>query len=67
MIPARLRFRVLQRDAFRCQYCGKSARDGAVLHLDHVVPVAAGGATTEDNLITACEICNLGKSATEVV
>jgi 5-methylcytosine-specific restriction endonuclease McrA len=66
-IPPQLRFRVLQRDGFRCQYCGRSARDGATLHLDHVVPVVAGGETSEDNLITACEQCNLGKSASEVV
>jgi 5-methylcytosine-specific restriction endonuclease McrA len=32
-----------------------------VLHADHVVPVAAGGETTEVNLVTACETCNLGK------
>jgi 5-methylcytosine-specific restriction endonuclease McrA len=32
-----------------------------------VVPFAAGGETTEDNLITACETCNLGKSASGVV
>jgi Restriction endonuclease len=63
-IPAQLRFRVLQRDGFRCQYCGRSARDGAVLHVDHVVPVAAGGETNEGNLIAACDQCNLGKSAT---
>ena len=67
LIPPQLRFRVLQRDGFRCQYCGRSARDGATLHLDHVVPVAAGGETTEDNLITACATCNLGKSAGDVV
>lgn len=66
-VPAQLRFRVLQRDGFRCQYCGRSARDGATLHLDHVVPVVAGGETSEDNLITACEMCNLGKSSEEVV
>jgi hypothetical protein len=66
-IPAQMRFRVLQRDGFRCAYCGLSARDGAVLHVDHVVPVAAGGETTEDNLITACSACNLGKGATAVV
>lgn len=52
-IPAQMRFRVLQRDGFRCVYCGQSAQDGAVLHVDHVVPVVAGGETTEDNLITA--------------
>ena len=37
-IPARLRFEVLNRDGFRCRYCGRSQRDGAVLHVDHVVP-----------------------------
>ena len=32
-IPAQLRFKVLQRDGFRCQYCGRGAReDGVVLH-----------------------------------
>lgn len=61
-IPPQLRFRVLQRDGFRCQYCGRAARDGAILHLDHVVPVAAGGETSEGNLITACDQCNIGKS-----
>ena len=25
---------------------------------DHIVPVAAGGATTDDNLLTACGACN---------
>jgi 5-methylcytosine-specific restriction endonuclease McrA len=38
-----------------------------VLHVDHVVPLAAGGATKEDNLRTACEECNLGKAARAVV
>jgi HNH endonuclease len=66
-IPPQLRFRVLQRDGFRCQYCGRSPRDGATLHLDHVVPASVGGETSEENLITACETCNLGKSAGSVV
>lgn len=56
-----LRFRVLQRDGFRCRYCGISADDGAVLHVDHVHPRALGGANTMDNLVTACLPCNLGK------
>jgi HNH endonuclease len=66
-VPPQLRFRVLQRDGFRCQYCGRSARDGAILHLDHVVPFSAGGETTEENLISACDQCNLGKSARPVL
>lgn len=67
-IPAQLRFKVLQRDGFRCQYCGRGAQeDGVTLHADHVVPVVAGGETTEGNLLTACAACNLGKAARAVL
>jgi hypothetical protein len=67
-IPAQLRFKVLQRDGFRCQYCGRGAReDGIALHADHVVPVVAGGETSEGNLLTACAACNLGKAARAVL
>ena len=65
-LPAQLRFKVLQRDGFRCRYCGRAAPE-VRLHIDHVVPVAAGGETVEGNLMTACEDCNLGKSANEVL
>lgn len=57
----RLRFEVFKRDHFTCQYCGAQPPD-AVLVLDHSVPVALGGETTFDNLITSCEICNQGKA-----
>ena len=60
----RLRFRVMLRDGFRCNMCGCSpaVEPGAVLHIDHVVAWADGGATTLENLQTLCERCNLGKS-----
>jgi hypothetical protein len=61
-IPARLRFFVLRRDGFACTYCGRQAvRDGVILHIDHIVPFAAGGQTIIENLRTACSVCNLGK------
>ena len=67
-IPAQLRFKVLQRDGFRCQYCGRGAReDGVVLHADHVISVVAGGETNEGNLMTACASCNLGKATRAVL
>ena len=67
-LPAQLRFGILQRDGFRCRYCGRPGSAlGVVLHVDHIVPVAAGGATSEDNLLTACEQCNLGKGTRAVV
>lgn len=67
-IPAQLRFSILQRDSFRCRYCGRTANEpGVVLHIDHVVPVVAGGLSVEGNLLTACAVCNLGKATRSVV
>ncbi|GAB1404459.1 hypothetical protein MASR1M74_16380 [Lentimicrobium sp.] len=61
-ISKQLRFEVLQRDNFTCQYCGRNAEEGIKLHVDHKIPVASGGKTEFSNLITSCEDCNLGKS-----
>ena len=63
-INLRLRFRVMQRDNFKCCMCGASpAKDPSVeLHIDHIIPWAKGGETTFDNLQTLCSKCNLGKS-----
>lgn len=60
----RLRFKVMQRDDFKCCICGASpAKNSSVeLVLDHVVPWDKGGETTYDNLQTLCKECNLGKS-----
>jgi 5-methylcytosine-specific restriction endonuclease McrA len=63
-IPLDMRFAVLQRDGFRCQYCGGTPQDGYVLHVDHRIPRSKGGSTTMDNLVTACFLCNVGKSDT---
>lgn len=61
-IPSAVRFEVLKRDSFRCQYCGQSAPD-VVLHIDHMHPLAEGGSDDIANLITSCKDCNLGKGA----
>lgn len=61
-IGKRLRFEVFKRDNFTCQYCGAQAPD-VVLHIDHINPVAGGGANDLMNLITSCKPCNLGKGA----
>lgn len=65
-IPRSVRFRVLDRDGYRCRYCGRSALDGAKLHIDHIMPVARGGTNEESNLVTACQECNLGKGTRRV-
>ncbi len=45
------------RDEHACQYCGSRVR----LTLDHVMPRSRGGASTWDNVVTACAPCNLRK------
>lgn len=57
-----LRFEILRRDGFKCRYCGATPNQG-VLHVDHIVPVAEGGANEHSNLVTACSTCNLGKNS----
>lgn len=57
-----LRFEILKRDEFTCQYCGGKP-PGVVLQVDHVVPVASGGENELDNLVASCYECNAGKKA----
>lgn len=64
-IPQSVRFNVFRRDGFKCRYCGKSSPE-VVLHCDHAVSVRDGGGDGEDNLVTACIDCNLGKSSKSV-
>lgn len=66
-INTRLRFKVLQRDHFKCCACGASpAKDPSVeLHVDHIIPWSKGGETVMENLQTLCSKCNLGKSNIE--
>lgn len=63
-INLRLRFKVMQRDNFKCCACGASpAKDPSVeLHVDHILPWSKGGETEINNLQTLCSKCNLGKS-----
>lgn len=60
-ISKRKRFEIFKRDGFECQYCGATP-PGVVLHCDHIEPVSKGGSSDMDNLITACQSCNQGKS-----
>ena len=63
-IPADARRQVIQRAEDRCEYCGLSqAGQEALFHVDHVVPVTAGGTATLENLALACVSCSLRKGA----
>jgi 5-methylcytosine-specific restriction endonuclease McrA len=58
--PPFTRFNVFLRDRFTCQYCqtGLPAPD---LTFDHVIPRSRGGKTSWQNIVTACNRCNLRK------
>lgn len=65
-LSPKLRYNVLRRDGFTCQYCGRTAQDG-LLEIDHIVPIKMGGTNDIDNLQTACKECNRGKYVDEIV
>ena len=60
----RLRREIFMRDGHKCVECGANRTDDpeVILHVDHIIPVAAGGKDHADNLQTLCIDCNLGKS-----
>lgn len=69
-IPRKTRRYILERDRFRCVYCGtqssyqkeypESSRRG-LLSIDHIIPVAKGGSDKVGNLACACLRCNMSK------
>jgi hypothetical protein len=63
-ISIRMHRRVVFRAGDRCEYCGL-AQEGqeATFHIDHIIPVSAGGPTVLDNLALACVSCSLRKAA----
>ena len=56
-----LRFTILNRDNFKCVYCGRGVNDNVILNVDHIIPKSKGGKTISENLQTACRECNVGK------
>ena len=60
-----LRRKILDRDNFTCQLCGNSNKSepNLLLEIDHIIPLAKGGITTEDNLQVLCWKCNRSKGA----
>lgn len=67
-IPLFLRRLVTRRAKNRCEYCQLSQKgQEATFHVDHIVPIAAGGKTISENLALACVSCSLRKGAREFV
>ena len=53
---------LFERDEYRCQYCGKYF-EASELNMDHVIPRAMGGRTTDlGNIVTCCLKCNARKA-----
>ncbi|KKN28543.1 hypothetical protein LCGC14_0853100 [marine sediment metagenome] len=57
----KLRWKILYRDKYTCQYCGQAAPN-VQLEVDHIIPLSEGGADDDTNLITSCWACNRGKN-----
>jgi hypothetical protein len=63
-ISTSLQAEVVLRAGNRCEYCQLSQLgQEATFHIDHVVPRAARGPTTAENLALACVSCSLRKWA----
>ncbi|MEZ4865120.1 MAG: HNH endonuclease signature motif containing protein [Caldilineaceae bacterium] len=55
---------MIERANNRCEYYGLAqVGQAATFHIDHILPVTAGGQTITDNLALACVSCSLRKSA----
>jgi 5-methylcytosine-specific restriction endonuclease McrA len=55
-LSSKIRFKVLQRDKFKCTLCGNSPETGATLEIHHI-----NGAKNEiENLQTLCYSCHRG-------
>lgn len=64
LMTKKLREFIKNRDNFTCCNCGNSTHiePNLLLEIDHIIPVAKGGCTVEDNLQTLCWKCNRLKS-----
>lgn len=52
----KIRLEVLERDAYRCHWCGAKADQ-----VDHLLARANGGGDSLDNLAAACAACNASR------
>lgn len=59
----RLRYKALKINGNKCQCCGASPKDGAVLNVDHILPrrLFPSHALQLENLQVLCSDCNEGK------
>ena len=53
-----MRRRIIERDEGICQYCNCKPERPII---EHVIPASQGGLATEENLVVACQSCNVKK------
>ena len=65
LMTPKLRNYIKQRDNYTCKQCGNSTYQEAnlLLEIDHIIPIAKGGLTEEQNLQTLCWKCNRSKGS----
>lgn len=63
LMTKKLRDAIKIRDNYTCCKCGNSIEKepNLLLEIDHIVPIAKGGCTVDDNLQTLCWKCNRSK------
>lgn len=60
------RMEIFHRDGGICKICGEPANP-FMFHIDHIIPIAAGGEHTRDNVQTSHPSCNMSKGAKVVL
>lgn len=65
LMTSSLREKIKNRDSFTCKICRLSAVEekNLLLEIDHIIPLAKGGITSEENLQTLCWKCNRSKGS----
>jgi hypothetical protein len=65
LMTSKLREQIKIRDSFTCKTCHLSTdvEKNLLLEIDHIIPLAKGGITSESNLQTLCWRCNRSKGA----
>jgi len=59
-ISFKVKMRVVRRDNYTCQVCGKHLLDNEV-EFDHIIPISKGGSSEEQNIRLTCFECNRDK------
>lgn len=65
----KVRYQALRRTGAQCQCCGRTRKDGTIIHVDHIKPRSKYPhlELDPDNLQVLCRECNLGKSNTDEI